>query len=95
MVGKKEEFWINNKNGDFFKDTNENSSYLIFFQQGYKDVLINKSVLESHIKLVHTHVGVVCEYNQMYSYWFRPWLLSWPDFEKRYKEEDLADGYAN
>jgi len=29
MVGKKEEFWINNKNGDFFKYSNE--TLLIFF----------------------------------------------------------------
>ena len=62
MVGKKEEFWINNKKGDFFKDSNE-TLLIFFFQQGYRDVLINKSVIESHLKLVHTHVGVVCEYN--------------------------------
>ena len=50
-------------------------SYL--FQQGYRDVLINKSVLESHIKLVHTHVrGSLRVQFPLYSYWFRPWLLS-------------------
>ena len=27
----------------------------------------------------------------LYSYWFRPWLLSWPDF----KEEHLEEGDEN
>ena len=44
MVGKKEEFWINNKNGDFSKDSDETLLILPFFQQGYRDTLINKSV---------------------------------------------------
>ena len=79
------------------KDINETLLILsLFFQQGYRDVLINKSVLESHLKLAHTHDwGSLRVQFQLYSYWFRPWLLSWPDFEKRYKEEDFADGYAN
>ena len=68
MVGKKEEFWIDNKKGDFFKDSNENSSYLIFFQQGYRDVLINESVIKINLKRLHTHVGVVCEYNSNSTY---------------------------
>ena len=61
MVGKKEEFWIENKKGDFFKDSNE--THLIFFNKGYRDVLINKSVIESHLKLVLLTLGVVSEYN--------------------------------
>ena len=77
MVGKKEELWIDNKKGNFFKDSNETLLIFFFFQQGYRDVLINKSVIESHLKLVHTHVGGSLRVQfQLYSYWFRPWLLS-------------------
>ena len=40
--------------------------------------------------------GVVCEYIQMYSYWFRPWLLSQPDFEEeQFEEEDFNNVDAN
>ena len=38
--------------------------------------------------------GVVCEYIQMYSYWFRPWLFTWSEYQKQYEEEDTVDGYA-
>ena len=46
--------------------------------------------------VVHAHSGgVVCEYNQMYSYWFRPWLLSQPDSKEEQLEGDGNDVNAN
>ena len=75
MVGKKEEFWINNKNGDFFEVSKE--TLLFFFNKDIEISLINKSVIESNLKLVHTHVrGSLRVQIPLYSYWFRPWLLS-------------------
>ena len=70
-----------------------NKSSSFFFQQEYRGNCFNNKSL---IKLVHVHVGVVCEYNQMYSYWFRPWLLSQPDSEdEQFEEEVVSDVNAN
>ena len=75
MVGKKEEFWINDKNGDFYRDSKE--TLLTFFNKDIEIFLINKSLVESNLKLVHTHVrGSLRVQFPLYSYCFRPWLLS-------------------
>ena len=75
MVGKKEEFWIDNQNGDFFKDSKE--TLLIFFNKYIDIFLMTKSVIVSNLKLGHTYVrGSLRVQFPLYSYWFRPWLLS-------------------
>ena len=75
MVGKKGKFWINNKNGDFFKDSKE--TLLTFFNKDIEIFLITKSVIGSNLKLMHTHIrGSLRVQFPLYSYWFRPWLLS-------------------
>ena len=75
MVGKKEELWISDKNGDFLKGSKE--SLLTFFNKDIEIFLITKSVIESNLKLMHTHVrGSLRVQFPLYSYWFHPWLLS-------------------
>ena len=84
MIGKKEELWINNKGSNFSLKLEMkilliffNKDIEMFFQQRYGDVLISKCVIGSHLKLVHTHVrGSLRVQFPLYSYWFRPWLLS-------------------
>ena len=74
MVGKKEVFWINNQNGDFFKDSKE--SLLTFFNKDIEIFLITKSVIGSNLKLMHSHVrGSLRVQFPLYSYRFRPGLF--------------------
>ena len=71
---EKEEF-LRNKNEMVTSFKDGYKTLLTFFNKDIEMFYTNKSC-KLKIKLVHTHVGVVCEYIQMYSYWFRPWLLS-------------------
>ena len=80
-------------------------SYL--FQQRYGDIQVfpntkffKQNKLRASTRFSYASIGsplllgVVCEYIQMYSYWFRPWLFTWSDYQKQYEEGDIDDDYV-